>query len=164
MRNKRAAIELSATAIVILILAIVMLGLGLGFIRGMFGKVQTQFEEQIAAEPEPPEPSGSEPITLSRETIVTHAKDAEVLKVGLYNPTNSNWTSVAPYVICSESGLIGGIQVNAKNIGQGESDNFNYLFTVGSKTDSGTYLCYAGINKSNIVYNYTKDFTIRVMK
>ena len=69
MKNKKAALELSVTAIVVLILAIVMLGLGLGFVRGMFGKVSTSFNEQIAMEPEAPKPSGSRPITLSRESL-----------------------------------------------------------------------------------------------
>lgn len=91
MRNKKAAIELSVTAIVILILAIVILGLGLGFIRGMFGKVATQFEQQIASEPEPPTTSGSDPLTLSRESIITNAGITEVLKIGVYNPTSRDW-------------------------------------------------------------------------
>ena len=49
MKTKKGAMSLSVTAIVVLIMAIVMLGLGLGFIRGMFGKVSVQFEEQVAA-------------------------------------------------------------------------------------------------------------------
>ena len=89
--KKRAAIELSVTAIVVLILAIVILGLGLGFIRGMFGKVSTTFEQQVATEPEPPKGSPVEPITLSRESIITGAGQTEVLKVGIYNPTDSDW-------------------------------------------------------------------------
>lgn len=93
--KRRAAIELSVTAIVILILAIVMLGLGLGFVRGMFGKISTQIEEQISTEPEPPIPTASNPITLSREKIITHPKEVNVLKIGVYNPTNYNWVSEA---------------------------------------------------------------------
>lgn len=93
MRNKKAAIELSVTAIVILILAIVILGLGLGFIRGMFGKVSTQFEQQIATEPEPPTVSAAEPLTLSRESIITNAGSTEVLKVAIYNPTSRDWAN-----------------------------------------------------------------------
>ena len=114
--SKKAAMELSINAIIILILAIVMLGLGLGFIRGMFSKVATQFEEQIATEPEPASPSGSEPITISRESIVTHAKDAEVLKVSLYNPTNEDWRNTQPKINCSQSGLITNLQANPKTI------------------------------------------------
>lgn len=91
MKNQKAAIELSVTAIVILILAIVILGLGLGFIRGMFGKVSTQFEQQIATEPEPPTVSTAEHLTLSRESIITNAGSTEVLKVAVYNPTSRDW-------------------------------------------------------------------------
>jgi len=168
--NKKAALELSVTAIVILILAIVMLGLGLGFIRGMFGKVATQFEQQIATEPEPPIPSGSEPITLSRESIATHAKDAEVLKVALYNPTNKDWNNAAPSPSCSaEFGSFGSIQVNNKTIAQGESKSYNVLITIPSKVAEGTYLCSASIialDDSNVLIDvdYTKDFTIRVIR
>ena len=70
MKQKKAAMELSVTAIVVLILAIVMLGLGLGFIRGMFSKVSTSFEEQIGAEPEAELATSSNPLTISRETII----------------------------------------------------------------------------------------------
>ena len=97
MKDKKAAIELSVTAIVILILAIVILGLGLGFIRGMFGKVATQFEQQIAIEPEPPTTSGSDTLTLSRESIITSAGASEVLKVGVYNPTSRDWASIGAW-------------------------------------------------------------------
>src|SRR3989338_9453323 len=90
--QKKGAIELSVTAIIVLILAIVMLGLGLGFIRGMFGKVSTQLEQQVAAEPEPAIPTGTIPITLSRESIVTNAGDKEVIKVGVFNPSDTVWT------------------------------------------------------------------------
>lgn len=134
MRNKKAAIELSVTAIVILILAIVILGLGLGFIRGMFGKVATQFEQQIAAEPEPPTTSGSDPLTLSRETIITNSGNTEVLKVAIYNPTSRDWvkdsawgcanfttqatcgTSATPQEGCVWSTMGGGICTGAVRI------------------------------------------------
>jgi len=159
MRNKKGALELSVTAIVVLILAIVMLGLGLGFVRGMFGKVSTQFEEQIVAEPEAPMPSGGEPITLSRQAIVTHAKDAEVLKVALYNPTDEDWGSSFANITCTDLDL-DSVNVNPKDIDQGASESFNILFTIGKATTTGTYLCYAyGINAT-----YTKDFTIKVIK
>ena len=262
-RNKKAALELSVNAIVILILAIVMLGLGLGFIRGMFSKVSTQFDEQITTEPEPPRATGSEPITLSRESIVTRAKDAEVLKVSIYNPTNAdlggglvycpdismivgvlaadntnrydicdtgtgcNFTDmngalptgdvcnptvatgptacpanaklilvggddapgtylrkricestgctfadastfaaaddtctntaggVSPILSCSDGSLIATSDVNSRIIPQGESQEFNYLFTVGN-VGPGTSLCEVS------VLDYTKDLTIRV--
>lgn len=95
--NKKGAMELSVTAIVVLIIAIVMLGLALGFVRGMFGKVSTQFEEQISAEPDPPAPHGSEPVTLSRESLIMRAKESGVLKVGVFNPTNEDWVISAAW-------------------------------------------------------------------
>jgi len=126
--NKKAAIELSVSAIVILILAIVILGLGLGFIRGMFNKASTQFESQIAQEPEPPNPSGSEPITLSRQMMITHAKDIEVLKVGLYNPTNADWDFATPGIKCSVGFGTLNPTVNNKTVLQGEEQSYDVLF------------------------------------
>ena len=70
MRNKKGALALSINAIVILIIAITMLGLALGFTRGMFGKAAGQFEELLGTEPEPPVPTGSDPVTLSKERII----------------------------------------------------------------------------------------------
>ncbi|MBU1704322.1 MAG: hypothetical protein KJ922_03080 [Nanoarchaeota archaeon] len=93
MKNKKGSLSLSVNAIVILILAITMLGLGLGFIKGMFGKVSQQVEEQIGQEAAPPQPSGSDPITFSREKVITKAGETQVIKVGAYNPTNRIWNS-----------------------------------------------------------------------
>ena len=165
--SKKAALELSVTAIVILILAIVMLGLGLGFIRGMFTKVSTQFEEQIATEPDPSIPSASDPISLSRESILTHAKDSEVLKMGVYNPTNANWDADDVNVSLSCNDLTNiEVQTNSRDINQGESETFNLLFTIPSKAQAQTYLCQAFIANSTGSAGkfYTKDFTIRVTR
>ena len=85
MRKKKASLNMSVEAIIVIILAITILGLGLGFIRGMFGKVSTQFEEMVANEPEPPLASSSQPITLSRESIVAQPGEEVALKVGFYN-------------------------------------------------------------------------------
>jgi len=90
-KMKKATLEISVTAIVILIIAVITLGLILGFVRGMFGRASEKFEEMISAEPDPPIPYDDEPITLSRETIITHAKEAEILKISVYNPTNRDW-------------------------------------------------------------------------
>jgi hypothetical protein len=90
---KKGSLSLSVNAIVILILAITMLGLGLGFIKGMFGKVSQQVEEQISQEPAPSAASGSEPITLSRQKLITKPGETQVLKVGAYNPTSAGWVT-----------------------------------------------------------------------
>jgi hypothetical protein len=83
--NKKGALALSINAIVILIIAITMLGLALGFTRGMFGKAAGQFDEMISVEPEPSTPSAANPVTLSREIVITEAGQKIALKVGYYN-------------------------------------------------------------------------------
>jgi len=162
MRQKKAALELSVTAIVVLILAIVMLGLGLGFVRGMFGRVSTTFDEQIATEPEPPKATAAEPITLSRETIVTHADDSEVLKIMVYNPTSTAAPSVTPGATCSTGTYIAASpapQIYGKVVASGETETFNYLFTVGSVIP-GSSLC--AVSAAIGGTTYTKDFVIRI--
>jgi len=155
---KKGALELSASAIVILILAIVMLGLALGFVRGMFGKATTSFEELISAEPEPSAPSGGEPLTLSKEVIVTRAKEDVVLKVAAYNPSNVDWTNTAPVLNCASDQVINIIQVNNRTVRQGETQSYNVLVSIKSSAPPGSYLCDASVNES------VKDFTIKIKK
>ena len=162
MKSKKAAMELSVTAIVTLILAIVMLGLGLGFIRGMFTKVSTSFDEQISSEPEAALASGAFPITLSRESIITSAGESLVLKVNVYN-TNSGATAVAPTITCP--GLIDDgttdnritQTANDRAINPSEMGTFNLLVTLADTTPTGIQLC--SIDLSDIG---PKDFTIDV--
>ncbi len=163
--SKKAAIELSVTAIVILILAIVILGLGLGFIRGMFSEVATQFEQQIAAEPEPPTTSGADPLTLSRESIISHSGDTEILKIGAYNPSSEDWLAGETNIGLNCSG-VGALspQTNLRKVGQGESQVFNVLFTIPKNTDEKTYLCYAYVGKNESDPYFTKDFTIKIRR
>lgn len=157
--KKRASLSLSVNAIVVLILAIVMLGLGLGFIRGMFGKVSTQVEEQIP-EPEPPIPTASNPITLSRESIITHAGSKGMIKVSAYNPTDQPWSNVKPTIGCTTTDLtINEQSANQKNVEQGEFATFNLLFafTIESPTPN-TYLCQVSMQ------GYEKDIAIKITK
>jgi len=124
---KKGALQLSVNAIVVLILAIVLLGLGLGFVKGMFGKVSTSFEEQISREPEPFPPTADSPITLSRENIKTNPGETEVIKIAVLNPTNSDWSErdylyhglIYPY-ICGESDYV--CYVNADCDGSSDPD------------------------------------------
>jgi len=156
MRQKKAAIELSVTAIIVLILAIVMLGLGLGFIRGMFGKVSSQIEQQIATEAEPPVPTSSNTITLSREVIITNAGNKEILKVSTYNPTNETWTDTSPSLTCTPplDGI--GVSANSKDIEQGEFVTFNVLLDIPSVAPD-THLCQ--VKMEDI---YEKDLAIKI--
>jgi hypothetical protein len=153
--KKKASLSLSVNAIVVLILAIVMLGLGLGFIRGMFSKVSTQVEQQVAAEPEPHIPTASNTITLSREIVITHAGDKEVMKISTFNPTNETWSSVTPTLSCD--GLNIDQSANEKNVGQGKFATFNLLLTIPSSAPN-TYLCQMSIK------GYAKDMAIKIIE
>ena len=165
--NNKGAMELSVTAIVILILAIVMLGLGLGFIRGMFTKVSTSFDEQISLEPEPSDPSASEPITLSRESPILNSGDSVALKVGIHNPSGDPWTDARFNITCGSNPLVTKEQFNTQNLLSGESFKGTFLFKVGKIAD-GTYLCLGkSLYKVGAQYldtNYTKDMTIKIVK
>ncbi|MEA2036900.1 MAG: hypothetical protein U9O94_05290 [Nanoarchaeota archaeon] len=163
--KKKGALALSVNAIVVLILAVVMLGLALGFVRGMFGKVTTSFEEQIAAEPNPSTPTGSEPITLSRESLIVRSGDGVVLKTGIYNPTSEVWSNANVEVTCKTDDVIDeGSQFNSKQLEPGKSFVGTYLFTIGSVSE-GTQLCKVTVKEDDSTNtNYTKDFTIRVLR
>ena len=165
-KQKKAALELSVTAIVVLILAIVMLGLGLGFVRGMFGKVSTSFDEQVATEPGAPPPTASERITLSRDTIITNPGENEVLKIGFYNAGASASFDPDTGVPGGEGGAFncppfGTNQTNAKTVGEGESEEFNTLITIATGagiTPGKSYLCNIAMG------GYTKDFVVKINK
>src|SRR3989338_7944965 len=90
-KSKKGAMEISVGAIVVLILAITFLSLGLVFIKGMLGKMFMRFDEQISQEPEPPKPTLSHHITLSRSPIKTTQDTAEVVKISVLNPSQENW-------------------------------------------------------------------------
>jgi len=162
--KKKGDLSLSVSAIVVLILAIVMLGLGLGFIRGMFGKVSTSFEEQIAAEPEPPAPSGAEPITLSTTNIIVRPGDAVALKAGIYNPTQNQWTNANFTISCSGAPTITTEpQFNAKStLDPGQSFIGTYLFKVGTVSPD-TYLCKGQSMSGGSPTDYSKEMVIKVL-
>ena len=143
MKSKKGSLSLSVNAIVVLILAITMLGLGLGFINKMFGDISQQMEEKISQEAEPPTPSSRNPITLSRESLITNAGDAEVLKVGIHNPTDGEWTSQAPWIDCGSSSLdlLNSFAVNTKTVGVGESAVYVLQISVPDGAVADTYLC-----------------------
>ncbi len=163
--NKKAALELSVNAIVILILAIVMLGLGLGFVTGMFGKMGVKIEEQISKETEPPAPSRSDTITLSRTQIITNPGATEVLKVGVLNPTEIDWNSTAYNLTMNCTGSIitpSNLKINQKEIKAGESVTYDVLFAIPKGKSSGSELCKVAIINSSRTELYSEDFAISI--
>lgn len=93
MKNKKGSMELSVGAIVVLVMAITFLSIGLVFIRGMLGKMFNRFDEQISKEGEPPKPTLSNPITLSRNPVKAKQDSVEVIKASVMNPSQEDWTN-----------------------------------------------------------------------
>jgi|TARA_B100001971_G_C18056538_1_gene465633 hypothetical protein len=150
MKQKKAAMELSVTAIVTLILAIVMLGLGLGFIRGMFTKVSTSFEEQISAEPEAELARSSDPLTISRQTIISEAGASIALKVNAYNPTKDEYEKVVPDIRCKDTdgaALAVTATGTKRDIDVAETASYTVLVTVPDQVP-GSYLCEVVLTKT----------------
>lgn len=156
--NKKGALELSINAIVILIIAITMLGLGLGFVRGMFGKASGQFDELTGAEPEPPIPSSSNPVTLSREVLIVSAGSMVALKVGFYNPTGSGITPAITITGSDDDDAKCG--TGESSLGTAVDTQKSKVFTVlFSPAGTGTLLCKLKINGGSTYY---KEFTMKV--
>jgi len=169
--RKKGAIELSVTAIIVLIIAIVILGLILGFVRNMFSDVSSQFEAQATDEPEPATPSPSNPITLSRTNIITSPGKSEVVRLGVYNPTDYDWNDTtsngvnSPSISCGSDPVIIGEDTITKEIDAGQTESYIYLFTTGNVA-AKTYLCSASIIGNSTANEgpdtYTKELTIKV--
>ena len=85
--------EISVNAIVVLILAITFLSLGLVFMKGMLGKMFLKLDEQISQEPDPPNPTLSKSITLSRNPVQATEGTVEVVKLSVLNPSGQDWIS-----------------------------------------------------------------------
>ena len=158
MSQKRASLTLSVNAIVVLILAIVMLGLGMAFIRGMFGQVSETFEQKIAEEPEPQTPSIRDPITLSREHVITHSGVTDVIKVAIFNPTNETWTNAKPDITCP-TGVTITDDANQKTVSPNTRQDYTLKLKLTGPVD--TYLCELKI-AATPTPSYSKDITIEI--
>ena len=185
--HKKASLSLSVNAIVVLILAVVMLGLGLGFVKGMFSKVSTSFEEQASQEADPTPASAGQPITLSRDNLIVHAGDTVVLKFSAYNPAAGQIGNARLHLDCgttdtnsiikdydtSSTGTVGTEQSSQLDLDSGESGTGTYIFVVGSAS-ADTYLCsmklYNDANtdkyyeEDDSEEKYSKDMVVKVVK
>ena len=161
MRNKRADLSLSINAIVILILAITMLGLGLGFIRGMFGKVSTSFDQMISSEPDPAPASAQDPLTLSKDNVIGKANDLVPMKfsVWCFNPTT---TCTGATVTLSGTGCTWSITPTTKSTpALTASVPITAILKMGAT--QGTSICTvtATANGAPTGTTYTKDFVLK---
>jgi len=159
--SQKASLSLSVNAIVVLILAIVMLGLGIAFIKGMFGQVQTSFEQQVVSEPDPTVPSLTNPITLSRESIITNADKIQVIKIGVLNPTNGSWTNAQPQIICK--GIVPTVATMDKDLAANEVHVYATSIKM-PNAGANLYLCQVNITAATaaVIPSYVKDFSIEV--
>jgi len=163
MRNKRADLSLSINAIVILILAITMLGLGLGFIRGMFGKVSTSFEEMVSSEQEPTPATETSPITASKEMIIGKFNDRKPIKFSVYCFNSSGCKNLNITVDCKDKTAVEVSQTsNEKNIDYQKSASFAAVLKLSGQTESTT-LCTATVS-NNGMSGITKDFFVKIIK
>jgi len=89
--DKKGGVELSIESIIVVIIAIVVLTILLVGINNTFGAANKKMEERIATEVEPGEPTSSNPISVSRESIITTAGATEAIKIAVMNPTGSDW-------------------------------------------------------------------------
>jgi len=171
--NKKGSMELSVNSIVILVIAIVMLGLILGFVKSKFSDLGNSL---VKEEPDASPASLSDPITISRYTIVTGAGKSEGIKVNMYNSGSSTLTGAQPILSCSSTTnpvkiTSSNPQFNARDIGVGNSSSYGGVITISSGATKGTYLCqFCMLNAaspaegtlctSNVIAR--KDFTIEI--
>ena len=152
---KGGSLSLSVNAIVVLILAVTMLGLSLGFIRGMFGKASNMVTSQVEQEPEPAASSGFQPITLSRENVISRAGNKETIKVSVFNPSSSPLADAKPTIACSNLGATA--VSNPRTIEAGQAANFVVVLDVPAAA-ANTYLCRVSVTG----ISYQKDMTIKI--
>ncbi len=142
--NKKGSMELSVNSIVILVIAITMLGLILGFVNSKFNGLDKQLTTQ---EPDAPQATADEPITMSRSVLAVSPGETVALKFSIYN-INAAATGVKPTFMssgtttsCKPSTLsITESAINAKNIAAGASESYDGIFKVNGAT-KGKYLC-----------------------
>ena len=167
--GKKASLNISVEAIIIIILAITILGLGLGFIRGMFGKVTTEFEEMVSNEPEPAGATSYQPITLSRESIVAEKGQQIAMKVGFYytgSPNGADNITTNVSIKCGDqqyNASSDDFQQSSKTLSKGESTIITVVFTATDLKD-GINLCTLRVSEGEDLENNIsaeKDFTIK---
>jgi hypothetical protein len=142
--NKKGSMELSVNSIVILVIAIVMLGLILGFVRSKFSVMDKQF---VQNEPDAPTASSSEPITVSRPSLVVNAGEQLGLKFQVYALTPIASTDV-PSIDCTTGSPTStwgtnsiAIEVNGKTADEGTIVKYEGIVRIPNGVAKGKYLC-----------------------
>jgi hypothetical protein len=135
--SKKASMELSVNSIVILVIAVVMMGLILGFIRSKFSDIS---KDIIRDEPTAPEATSSDPITMSRTTVVVNAAQKTALKLNFFNTGTKNYMGVEPSFECKDSTPTITGDYFDKEVSTGTMASFEGTIKTGAVAKD-TYLC-----------------------
>ncbi len=165
MRNKKADLSLSINAIVILILAITMLGLGLGFIRGMFGKVSTSFEEMVSQEQDPTPATEGAPLTFSKDQIIAKKGETKPLKISAYCFTPAACTlslGISGTDCTNNVDFSPGINISSKSIQGLTSGIFSVLLTPKTTANKQIVVCTVTTNNNGGTVQASKDFFVKI--
>ncbi|MEM4637795.1 MAG: hypothetical protein QXK76_02085 [Candidatus Woesearchaeota archaeon] len=134
--HKKGSMELSVNSIVILVIAVVMMGLILGFIKSKFSDIS---KDIIKDEPEAPDASSSEPITLSRYSMVVSPAKREAIKIKFFNTKAETINKAAPVFQCK-----GGLAITGdffeKNVASATQASYDGTIKVNA-ANKDTYLC-----------------------
>ena len=142
MTSKRGSLSISTNAIVVLIIAVIMLGLIIGLVTRGFSAVERQFIGQIQEnEPEPGNPSSSQPITLSSNSKFASRGEQVGFKVKILNTLDDDLVNVTPKVECLESTIASGDVAFEQDIETNQVAEYLYSFTVSETAAEDTYLC-----------------------
>lgn len=134
-RRKDGSLNLSIQAIVVLVMAMALLGLGLGFIRGLLGKSQAQFETAIDnAQLENPATS-SNPITVDR-TVKIKSDDTAKMRIGFYNAGSPD--SFTPELDSDCEGAGFDLESGAQAVPTGEARGYEALIIADNTVDAGS--------------------------
>jgi hypothetical protein len=140
INNRKGSIELSAKSIVILVIAIVVLVFIIFFTKSRFTQVNNQL---VTSEPEAPAASGSDPVTVSRETVIVSSGEDAVIKIKVYASRNITVNDI-PMISCpAENGLEinpYAVEVQGKVIPSGQIGEYTMKVPIPS-TPKGTYIC-----------------------
>ncbi len=149
--SKRGSLGISVQAIVILIIAVVIIGLIITFVKGAFGNLSKQLQEQISKEPDAPQPTTNKPITNSKAggNIVAKAGKEEVIKVKILNTVKdpqtgakTNVSNAYPYLTCdNDPTFFESIQVSPKNLDVGDIEDYTLIFTPSKSVVPKMHLC-----------------------
>jgi hypothetical protein len=152
--NKKGSMELSVNSIVILVIAIVMLGLILGFVKSKFSDVGKGLDSK---EPDAPQPSASEPLTLSRTELLVSPGDTGALKIRIFNPSVSPTVGTYPNITCT---AMSNVLYTARDLKAATEGNYIVSFAIPSSKAKSSYLCQ--VNASNIGEVNPVDFVVKV--